>query len=319
MKTAQGVANRPETIVAPGSVGATRQPFLAVMILLSICVVIQERSYESPHRQRAWVSLGSSKLDTAAAQDYSRFSHSSPREHADLMGRANCGSCHRRTDGSLAPKLPVHKDCMECHLVQFTARTSSDNPICSICHTRDGLNSTKPPAKTFPGLSSFNAKFDHAQHLLGIEAARPGEGCAACHTPANRGTAKTIPARLSAHQSCYECHSTGQKAGSFSSCGSCHDFGRYSRTPATARAYRVGFRHTDHSARQHLACETCHNVKRRGLPQAQQVSSILAAQHFPAPHEQSCKTCHNSKRAFGDIGPRFTDCKRCHRGLTFRM
>jgi c(7)-type cytochrome triheme protein len=263
-------------------------------------------------------SSSSSHSGETLAQDYSKFSHSRPREHADLMGRTNCVSCHRRSDSSPSPRLPVHRDCTGCHLVQFTASASSDNPICTICHTKDGLNSSNPPTKTFPGLNSFNAKFDHAQHMLGIESARPGEGCVACHTPTNRGVAESIPARLNAHQTCYQCHSPGKQASNFSSCGSCHDSGRYSRTPTTARAYRVGFSHADHKVRTRLTCGNCHTVLGRGLPQARQVSSILPAQHNSNTRVRSCVTCHNGQRAFGDRGPGFSDCGRCHKGFTFR-
>ncbi|MFN2497841.1 MAG: cytochrome c3 family protein [Pyrinomonadaceae bacterium] len=166
--------------------------------------------------------------------------------------------------------------------------------------------------------ASFNATFDHAQHMQGLESARPREGCATCHTPANRGVAETIPARLSAHQTCYQCHSPGKSASNFSSCGSCHDFGRYSRTPTTARSYRVGFSHADHNVRTRLTCASCHTVVGRGLPQAKQVSSILPAQHNSNPRARSCVTCHKGQRAFGDSGPGFSDCRRCHKGFTFR-
>src|SRR5258708_9569541 len=48
------------------------------------------------------------------AQDYSRFSHSSPDKHKELTwdssGRPKCASCHRRSDSSPAPRFPVHKD-----------------------------------------------------------------------------------------------------------------------------------------------------------------------------------------------------------------
>ena len=146
--------------------------------------------------------------------DYSKFSHATPKEHADLMDRTNCASCHRRSDGSVEPRFPVHKDCTGCHLVQFTAsnNSSSVNPICTICHKAEGLNSSNAPIKNFPRLMSFAAEFDHAQHLKGIESARPGNGCVACHAPANRGVAETIPARLNAHQICYDCHSPGKSA-----------------------------------------------------------------------------------------------------------
>ena len=314
-------SQRPETLAAPRALGATRRQLaFATLILFLICtgtifdsltataVVYDFTTGTAPRSARA---------ETIGA-DYSKFSHSAPKEHADLMGRANCVSCHRRNDSSPSPRLPVHRDCTGCHLVQFTGVTSSENPICTICHTKDGLNSSNPPIKSLSGLGSFNAKFDHAQHMAGVESARPGAGCAACHTPANRGVAQTIPSRLNGHQTCYQCHSPGKPASKFSSCGSCHDFGRYSRTPTAARSYRVGFGHADHSARRRLSCETCHRVKGRRLPQAQQVSSILAAQHYPNPRAHSCKTCHNGKRAFGDTGPGFTDCVRCHKGLNFK-
>lgn len=321
MDSRQDAQQASQTLAASRLIGAIMlRRYLGLTIVFLPCAVALLNSPPSSAGVETRTSslTFSTPLAIAVAQDYSKFSHSTPREHADLMGRSNCVSCHRRSDSSTMPRLPVHKDCTGCHLVQFTAATSSDNPICTICHARDGLNSSNPPTKSFTGLTSFNTKFDHAQHLQGVESARPGEGCAACHTPANRGVALTIPARLNAHQTCYRCHSPGKSASSFSSCGSCHDIGRYSRTSVMARAFRVGFSHADHGARKRLSCETCHKIKGRGLPQAQQVSSILAAQHYANPRTQSCKTCHNGKRAFGDTGPGFTDCIRCHKGVNFK-
>ncbi|MBA2703901.1 MAG: hypothetical protein H0U60_08620 [Blastocatellia bacterium] len=256
---------------------------------------------------------------TAAQPDYSKFSHSNPREHAELMSRSNCGTCHRRNDGSLSPRFPLHKDCTGCHLVQFTAsnRTSAVNPICTICHTRDGLNSSNPITKPFPALLSFRAEFDHAQHLQGKETARPSAGCAACHTPARRGVAQSIPARLTAHRTCYECHSQGKQASDLSSCGVCHALGSYSSTSTNTRAYRVSFSHADHGARARLSCTNCHNVRGQGLQQTRQISSISPAQHSANSRAQSCMTCHNGRRAFGDTDTH--DCKRCHKRETFRL
>jgi len=264
------------------------------------------------------VSDPRSKTRAAVATDYSKFSHASPKEHADLTGRPNCAGCHRRSGGSLEPKFPAHKDCTGCHLVQFTSPGSSDNPICTICHTKDGLNSSNAPTKSFARLRSFTAEFDHSQHLRGIESARPAEGCAACHSRGRQGVAETIPARLGAHQTCYECHSPGKSANNLSSCGSCHKLGRYSPTSMTARSYRVGFSHAEHSPRQRLNCESCHNVLGRGLPQARQVSSISPALHRSNARMRSCMTCHNGQRAFGDARAEFNDCKRCHKGPTFK-
>ncbi|MBD0371407.1 MAG: cytochrome c3 family protein [Pyrinomonadaceae bacterium] len=284
-------------------------PLLALLCLPIIVVVSRRAS-----------ALGTPPEPTAArragsVQDYSRFSHTSPGEHAALTD--NCSSCHRRSDGSLEPRFPVHKDCTGCHLTQFTAAiSSSENPICTICHASNGLDSSNPPLKKFPGLRSFNAQFDHAQHLQGKASARPAEGCAACHAPAQRGVAKTIPARLNAHQNCYQCHSPGGQAGELSSCGSCHKLGAYAPTSTASRAYRMSFSHSTHGLGQRLNCADCHSVMGRGLPQRRQVRSISPAQHF-APRAQSCMACHNGKRAFGDTN--FNDCKRCHKGQTFRM
>jgi c(7)-type cytochrome triheme protein len=263
-----------------------------------------------------------SKLDSPPpsipAPDYSKFSHSTPKEHADLTARANCAGCHRRGSSSMEPKFPAHKDCTGCHLIQFTNATTSENQICTICHSRDSLNSANAATKSFPRLRSFTAAFDHAQHLRGIESARPAGGCAVCHTRALRGVALTIPSRLGAHQTCFECHSPGKSASDSSSCGSCHRLGRYSPTSVTAPSYRWGFSHADHSRRERLTCESCHNVLARGLPEARQVSSITAALHRSSGRARSCLTCHNSQRAFGDAKPEFNNCKRCHKGATFK-
>lgn len=264
-----------------------------------------------------WTSGGLSGPATSAqTKDYSKFSHSNPKDHSDLMG--NCGSCHRRRDSSVEPAFPLHKDCTGCHIVQFTASNalSSVNPICTICHKAEGLNSPAAPLKTFPRLATFTAEFDHAQHLQGTSDARPGRGCAACHVPANRGVAESIPARLNAHRLCYECHSPGRQASATSSCGSCHKFGRYSPTATTSRAYRLGFSHADHGPRARLNCDRCHDVRPRGFPQRRQVTSIAPVQHLS--NSRACITCHNGQRAFGEHAQgNFENCRRCHAGVKF--
>ncbi len=256
---------------------------------------------------------------TTEAQDYSKFSHSTPREHADLMARNNCGSCHRRGENAIVPRFPIHKDCTSCHLVQFTAsnRSSSVNPICTICHTRDGLNSSNAPTRSFPRLLSFAAEFDHAQHLQEKESARPSGGCISCHVPTRRGVAQAIPAGLGAHQICYQCHSPEKSAAGFSSCGSCHRLSAYSPTSISARAFSLSFSHGDHGSRAGLNCQSCHNVKGRGLGQGRQIGSTVAIQHLINRGGQTCKSCHNERLAFGDTDTH--DCKRCHRRDGFRM
>ncbi len=284
MKNPQDAADESGVVVVPRSTSVSKRLVLAAIMLCSTFAATFFNGGGAKavsNQPTAWRQINSLKSTSfTSAADYSKFSHSSPREHADLMGRENCGSCHRRRDGSPGPRFPLHKDCTGCHLIQFTAANSSSsvNPICTVCHKPEALSSSDAPLKSFPRLVSFTAEFDHAQHLKGIEAARPAKGCAACHSPANRGVAETIPARLNA---------------------------------------RVGFSHADHGPRERLTCDRCHNVRSRGLPQARQVSSVLSAQHYIKPRAQSCATCHNGQRAFGDKGPNFDDCKRCHKGLKF--
>ena len=240
-------------------------------------------------------------------RDFSKFSHTT-REHVSK----SCASCHRRAENnSPTPGFPGHKACTDCHLQQFV---TNNVPMCVICHTN--LDSRNPPLKNFPDLRSFNAKFDHAQHDTG--SARPENGCVACHTPARRGIAQTIPANLPAHTQCYQCHTPRSQSNGrdIASCGVCHDLASYSPTGSNARAYRVGFSHADHSSRQGMNCADCHSL-RGGLPQAQQVSSTRPTQHFGSGRGQSCMTCHNNVRTFG--GNDFGDCKRCHTGQTFRL
>ena len=287
---------------------SNKRVLIALLAMLFLCAVGL-----IPEGQRDVIAETSSP----STADYAKFSHTTPREHADLMDRKNCDSCHRRGAGA-APTLPLHKDCTGCHMVQFTAanRDSDVNPICTICHVREGLNSSHPPTKGL-GLKSFRAEFDHSQHLQGKEKAKPSAGCGACHMPTQRGVSQSIPAHLTAHQVCYECHSPGKQANDLSSCGVCHSLGPYSPTATKAASYRMSFSHADHTGRARLTCTGCHNVKARGLPQGRQVTSISGVQHFPKSSSQSCTICHNGHRAFGDADTH--DCKRCHRREGFKM
>lgn len=234
------------------------------------------------------------------------FSHSTPR-HASLA----CDSCHHRTDNSARPRWPGHKDCTECHAPEFF---TSGSPLCLNCHT--DVSTQSPPLKDFPPIQSFNARFDHAAHSQG--AARPEQGCASCHQPMRRGVALSILAGSGAHENCYSCHTPGARAAGrdISSCATCHASGRLARTPTNSRAYAVSFSHAAHGPRQNLRCDSCHTV-RAGAGQGRQVASPQPTQHFGSGRAQSCMTCHNNRRAFG--GDDFADCKRCHKGQTFKF
>jgi c(7)-type cytochrome triheme protein len=246
--------------------------------------------------------------------DFSKFRHDSDK-HRSL----GCGDCHQRaSDNSVRPSydgkasLPGHHACTKCH-DQFV--TDPNSPMCYICHTT--LENGQHPVKDFPGLLSFNARFDHAQHNTG--GARPANGCAACHTPSGRrAAAMSIPAHLNAHAQCYTCHTPNAQSGGrdIASCGVCHQLGSYTRTGTGARAFAVSFSHATHGRRQGLNCADCHNL-RAGAAQRLQVTSTRPLQHFGSGRAQTCMTCHNGRRAFGDQN--FNECAKCHKGTTFRL
>ncbi|MFL6333534.1 MAG: cytochrome c3 family protein [Pyrinomonadaceae bacterium] len=256
---------------------------------------------------RASAPLSTPGAATSTAQgggDYSRFQHANP-QHARLP----CLLCHRREDNSPRPvRSAGHTPCSGCHTQQFADASS---PICTICHENPSSGAVKP----FPALSSFNVTFDHARHIRG--AARPAANCAACHRPARRGVALSIPSGTAAHTTCFQCHGPGaQSAGrDISSCGTCHKVSRYARTQEWARAFGVNFSHAAHTSRG-LSCAACHSV-RAGAAQGRQVASPVPLHHHAPARANSCMTCHNNTRAFG--GDDFSDCTRCHRGNAWRF
>ena len=231
--------------------------------------------------------------------DFSKFRHDNPN-HARLP----CLLCHRRETNSPRPSLPGsngHLPCAGCHAQQFAY---SSGPMCTICHT--DVQSGK--LKSFPRLSSFHMKFDHARHV------RMGNlSCASCHRPSRGGVALSIPAGFNAHTTCFRCHTPSAKSGdqNISSCGVCHQLGRHGRTRETAAAFRVGFSHAKHDKSEGLSCNECHRV-RAGVARRLQVSAPQPLNHHASPGAFSCMSCHNGKRAFG--GDDFSVCKRCHTG-----
>lgn len=233
--------------------------------------------------------------------DYSKFLHDS-RNHARLP----CLLCHRRQSNSPRPQLPGQSDhapCAGCHAQQFS---SSESPICTICHT----DVKSGALKSFPRLKSFRMKFDHSLHV-----SMQGVACVTCHRPARGGVALSIPAGFNAHVTCYRCHTPRAQAGGrdISSCRTCHQLGSYRRTPEFSQAFRVGFNHAKH---QKVTCDECHRV-RAGMPQRRQVTSPLPLNHHAKPGTESCMSCHDGKRAFG--GDDFSVCKRCHTGTRWRF
>jgi c(7)-type cytochrome triheme protein len=241
----------------------------------------------------------------SSSGDFSVFSHQN-----EMHARLPCLLCHRREDNKPQVRLPGHMPCSGCHVQQFA---DSNSRICMICHTDAQSGAVKP----FPRLKSFNVKFDHALHTMG--AGRSRASCAACHRAEKRGVALSIPSRLSAHSTCFQCHTPGSRGvdgRDISSCNTCHNFRSLTRTPQWAAAYRVNFSHTDHGARRRLTCTACHNI-RAGASQGRQVTAPVAQMHRVSTRAQSCASCHNDKRAFGIND--FANCKRCHEGPSFRF
>ncbi len=229
------------------------------------------------------------------AQTAPRFQHETAQHK-----RMPCLVCHIRSEGRTTPKMPGHIPCASCHVQQFADNTS---PMCVICHTATGV-------KPFPAMRSFRTVFDHSKHVRQT-------GCATCHKPASRGVALSVPSRVNAHVTCFQCHGAQSVAGDrqIGSCSTCHQPGRPSRFSAGSKAYSVNFSHSEH-ARKGLSCSECHTI-RPGNARRGQVGSPLVSMHFAPARTKSCGACHDNKRAFG--GTDFSDCKRCHEGSTFKF
>lgn len=279
---------------------------IRVVILPVLVIAITGVAFKTPSRDSNLATTFETpeyqqQMQMPEGLDYSKFQHST-RNHSRLP----CLLCHRRESNASVPSLPGnngHLPCAGCHAQQFSA---SDSPICTICHT----DVKSGALKSFPRLKSFSVKFDHSLHHQ-----MENVTCATCHRPTRAGVALSIPSGFSAHGTCYRCHSGRAQAGGsdISSCGTCHQLGRYSRTPTFARAFRVGFNHAKH---QQVTCNECHQV-RGGMPQRRQVTAPEPLNHHATGRGQSCLTCHDGKRAFG--GDDFSVCKRCHQGTTWRF
>jgi c(7)-type cytochrome triheme protein len=287
-----------------------RKEFISLLVLVLICLTLLLIVVLKPHIMAATIEDSNlshlNSIDSlSSSQDFSKFTHTNAA-HARLP----CLLCHRREDNSARPTLPGHPPCTGCHAQEFS---NSNSPICTICHTKPGDSSVKP----FPSLKSFNAKFNHAVHMRG--ASQPKGGCTACHKITGReGAAQSIPTGFNAHNTCYQCHTPRAQANGrdISSCGTCHQLGRYVRPTTWSRAYNVSFRHEEHGAKEGLSCRDCHNVIARAS-QSKDVTSPAVSVHFQSTRGQSCMTCHNDKRAFGDSN--FANCKKCHQGPSFRF
>lgn len=233
---------------------------------------------------------------TTQDKDYSKFTHTNA-----FHSRLPCLLCHRRDDNSAQIRFPGkidHLPCTGCHSLQFSDPAS---PICTICHT----NADTGAMKRFPGLRSFGFKFDHSRHTR--------TNCATCHKVDRGGVARSIPSGPSAHNTCFQCHTSRTAMGS---CNICHQSGRLVRTSESAPAFRKSFSHAKHLVAKSVNCATCHSL-RPGAGRGRQMSAPLVSMHFAPPESLSCGGCHSGKRAFGPDD--FANCKRCHIGNRFRF
>lgn len=232
---------------------------------------------------------------------FSKFNHS-----IDEHKQFECVSCHRREAKAKTLEFAGHDSCVGCHLSQFT--NPGEKPaMCAICH--DKMDVTPPTMKAFPAkfVEGFNMKFDHAAHERGE--GRPAAGCAHCHSPSGPG--QTIQSGIDTHNNCYACHTPETKIGS---CATCHALGPYNRTLQSEYNFKAIFRHGDHTARQGVSCNECHNVI-AGAPNSRQVTNIRILQHLTSPGN-NCLECHNGRRAFTGNNPfDVNSCTRCHKGM----
>ncbi len=213
------------------------------------------------------------------------------RHNNQIHSQLSCNVCHRRSGNAARIGFPgrdEHMPCIGCHTQQFE---DPRNPICGICHS----DIEKGSLRSFPGLRSFGARFDHAAHLRSAN-------CATCHKPVSGGVAKSIPLGANAHATCFQCHSASSSE-RMSTCGTCHQPGRGRLTASVrVKAYSVSFSHGKHA----MNCAVCHQVQRGSI------TAPLASMHMAPAGRKSCASCHDNTKAFG--GDDFSDCKRCHLG-----
>lgn len=235
--------------------------------------------------------------ESISDKDYGKFSHAVP-EHEKI----DCDSCHDREGTKL--KYAGHSSCIDCHMGEFVKQ---DSNICAICHTNSQTNPAELQAFSARFQEGFNMTFDHAMHSRG--AARPPQGCAACHQP--QGASRTIPAGISTHSQCFTCHTPQSNIGA---CNICHAIEPYTRVvQRKSDVLNFAFSHSDHNS---VGCAECHSPK-ANAPQGKQITFPVAVQHFPRRNAITCATCHNDRRAFGERD--FANCRLCHKSSGFDL
>jgi len=274
------------------------RPWLSILVMagfagLALFILFDKDSALSAAEAHAAVFEPGSESALQEAGESTKFSH-----RLVAHSRLRCQACHRE-DNSPRTNWLGHRPCSSCHSQTFAALKGS---ICTVCHA--SVEPKTPPVKSLPSLKSFSVKFEHGRHT--------SVACATCHKAASRGVALSIPTGSNAHATCFQCHGPASTRKESFSCSLCHQPGRFTRPSISAKAFKANFSHGDHTARSKLSCNECHRVS---SAVSNTMTHPLTAMHQAAGRSESCQSCHNNQRAFGE---NFSDCKRCHRGPTFR-
>lgn len=236
------------------------------------------------------------------------------RTHRDLEGALKCTQCHG------AGKDAMTARCAACHrdvgwLVArnrgFHGAAATKASPCAACHP-DHAGADFQLIKWPDGSRD---RFDHRRAGWALEQSHGKLECEKCHVAKFR----TSPAAALAsggqsswtglETSCAGCHEDVHRGALDQRCTSCHDAGKWKRTP--------GFDHdtTDYAlAGKHLEvkCDQCHASPR--LAPKVDTRGNLVPVYRPVPH-QTCGACHRDVHN-GSFG---ANCSACHTVQGFRQ
>jgi hypothetical protein len=221
-------------------------------------------------------------------------------DHSRKEHRLECQSCHVRKDNKAVPSVPYHAACIDCHVSDFTSKTSQ---LCGTCHKLP--LDAKVKTYSFPAsLKEFGVKsFSHRDHTNPVKL-KPEKTpqCNSCHA----FDAKQIVAEFPSHPECYSCHvhQSKQKLGA---CNSCHGFAaesmKYQIT--LGDAYKLyNFTHGSHLKQPTVGvrCDKCHQLQTAQTPQQVDITVISTARGQR--HKSLCWQCHDRRTE--------SLCRKCH-------
>lgn len=278
-----------------------------------------------------------------SVKDYNKFTHKSHSGSVRVPGtqqtrELKCDYCHDRSappaalvasperNKKILLDFPVHRTCIECHVVQFTAKPPE---TCSVCHQADAGLTARPPQREFPERYDFNVYFDAKQHET-HDTYTFTDGskldCAFCHAPTQRQVGREI----GAHGQCFVCHapaSNDQKAQQKSDCSVCHTqmVDKAPKRNLLSIAYGARFSHQTHVGYVSGDCKKCHSVTGGYNQPSAKPGTIRVRQHLSERERggRGCFSCHdgNSHPGVNNGRPVFTGeytapeqgaCTKCH-------